>query len=293
MTVRAQPLVSDISLVDAVQAVRARLRFVLVLTVAIFVPLAIIVFTEAPVYRGYVTLVPSPPLVDPRPVPIGNGRFLIANVGRIGVFQEQIPANHALVLLRSRAISRRFIETEDLLPVLFADEWNHENQTWHETDIERQPTISDALELFEREVRFISWNRETRFVRVNIEWSDPGLAADWANGLVQLTDQLIRERDITEARQGIRYLEERLQVTPLDSVKQLIYNLIESYAKKIMVAQVKESYAFTVIDPAVAPQPEDTINMPVSFKLSLALIFAFGCSMLWVIVAFRFVGRAK
>ena len=53
-----------------------------------------------------------------------------------------------------------------------------------------------------------------------------------------------------------------------------------------------DSYAFTVIDPAVAPRPDDTINMPVSFKLSLALIFAVGCSMLWVIVTSTFVGRA-
>ena len=293
MTVGAQLLAPDITLVDAVNAVRTRFRFVLALAAAIFVPLAMLVFTEAPVYRGYVALVRSPPLVDPKPMPIGDGRFLMANVGRIGVFQKQLPPGHALMLLRSRAISRRFIETEGLLPVLFADEWNHENQKWRETDIERQPTISDALELFEREVRFISWDRETGFMRVNIEWSDPELAAKWANGLVQLTDQLVREQDIAEARQGIRYLEERVQVTPLDSVKQLIYELIESYAKKIMVAQVKESYVFMIIDPAVASQPEDTINMPVSFKLSLALIFAFGCSMLWVIVASRFVGWAK
>ena len=145
--------------------------------------------------------------------------------------------------------------------------------------------------MFEREVRFISYDRETNFIRVNIEWSDPELAANWANGLVQLTDRLIRERDIAEARQGIRYLEERVLATPIESVRQLIYELIESHVKKIMVARVKDSYVFTVIDPAVAPQPDDTINMPVSFKLSLALIFAFGCSMLWVIVAFKFVGR--
>jgi uncharacterized protein involved in exopolysaccharide biosynthesis len=292
MTVGTQPLAPDITLVDAVNAVRTRFRFVLALAVAIFVPVSMLVFTEAPVYRGYVTLVPSPPLVDPKPTLIGDGQFVMANVGRIGIFQQQISASHALVLLRSRAISRLFIESEGLLPVLFADEWDPENQKWREADIDRQPTISDALELFEREVRFISWDRQTRFTRVNIEWSDPELAADWANGLVQLTDRLIRERDIAEAQQSIRYLEERVQATPLDSVKQLIYALIESHLKKIMVARVKDSYAFTVIDPAVAPRLDDTINMPVSFKLSLVLIFAFGCSILWVIVASTFVGRA-
>jgi hypothetical protein len=64
-----------------------------------------------------------------------------------------------------------------------------------------------------------------------------------------------------------------------------MYELIESYGKKIMVANVKDSYVFTVIDPAMAPQADDTINMPLSFKFSLALIFALGCSILWAIAA--------
>ena len=292
MTGGAPPIASGIRLVDAVYAVRARFRFVLGLAAAIFVSVSILIFTEAPVYRAYVTLAPSPPLVDPNPTPTGDGRLVMSDVGNVGIFQQQPSATIAFALLRSKAISRHFIETEGLLPILFADDWDPVNQTWRETDIACQPTIGDALELFEREVRFMSFDSKTGFISVNIEWWDPQQAADWANGLVQLTDRLIRERDIAEARQSVRYLEERVQATSIDSVRQLLFKLIESYAKKIMVASVKDSYVFTVIDPAVTPQPNDTINMPVSFKLSLALIFAFGCSMLWVIVAFKFFDRA-
>ena len=288
MTVRSQPQASNLSLVDVVYAVRARIRFCLALAAAIFVPMSILVLTDAPVYRAYVTLAPAPPLVDPNPKPVGQGQLVMTDSGRVGIFQQQTSANSALELLRSKAISRRFIEAEGLLPVLFANEWDPETQTWRETDIDRQPTISDALELFEREVRFVSSDAGTGFIRVNIEWSDPELAANWANGLVQMTDRLIRERDIAEARQSIRYLEERAQGAPFLSVKQLIYKLIESYAKKVMVASVKDSYVFSVIDPAVTLPPDDTINMPASLKLSLALTFALGCSMVWVIVAAQF-----
>ena len=293
MTVGPQPLASDLRLVDAVNMVRARFRFVLVLATAIFVPMSMLVFTDAPVYRAYVTLAPAPPLVDPKPKPIGDGQLVMTDSGRIGIFQQQTSANNALALLRSKAISRQFIEAQGLLPVLFADEWDPETQAWREADIGRQPTISDALELFEREVRFISEDKGTGFVHVNIEWSHPEQAANWANGLVQMTDRLIRERDIAEARQSIRYLEERAQGAPFISVKRLIYQLIESHAKKIMVASVKESYVFTVIDPAVTPASDEMINMPVSFKLSLALTFALGCSMLWVIVVAPFGNRKE
>ena len=285
MTTTAQSIVSDIRLIDIVYAIRRRFRFVLTMAAAIFVLLSIFVFTEAPVYRAYVTLAPAPPLVDPNPTLAIDGLLGTTGVGNIGVFQAQTSANSALALLRSKAISRRYIETNNLLPILFADEWDSEDQVWRESDSDDQPTLNEALELFEREVRFISKNDATGFVRVNIEWSDPELAAKWANGLVEMTDRLIRERDIAEASRSIQFLEDRARNAPLESVKQLIYELIESNAKKIMVANVKDSYVYTVIDPAIAPQADDTINMPASLKLALVLIFALGCSMLWAIIA--------
>ena len=292
MMVGVQPLASDISLVDAVHTVRERFRLVLALTAAIFVAMSVLIFTEEPVYRAYVTLAPSPPLVDPSPMSVTEGLLGMTDVRNIGVFQAQTSPGNALALLRSKAMSRRFIEAEGLLPILFSDRWDAESHTWGESETDRQPTLGDALRLFEREVRFVSRNKMTGFVRVNIEWSDPELAANWANRLVEMTDNLIRERDIAEARQSIRYLEERALDTSIKSVKELIYQLIESQVKKIMVASAKENYVFTIIDPAVAQQSGDTINMPVSFKLSLALVFALGCSMLWVVVASAFGGKA-
>ena len=281
----AQPLASDIRLVDAVHTVRERFRLVLALTAAIFVAMTILVLTEEPVYRAYVTLAPSPPLVDPSPMSVTGGLMGLPDIRNIGVFQAQTSARSALALLRSKAMSRRFIEAEGLLPILFSDQWDADNQTWRESEADRQPTLGDALRLFEREVRFVSRNDATGFIRINVEWSDPELAANWANRLVEMTDGLIRERDIEEARQSIRFLEERARDAQLESVKQLMYKLIESHAKTIMVASIKDDYVFKVIDPAVTPQADDTINMPVSFKLSLVLIFAIASSVLWVIVA--------
>jgi len=285
-------LARDIRLVDAVHAVRERIRFVLSLAAAIFLTMAVLILTDAPAYRAYVTLAPSPPLIDPSPTSFDDSLFGMDDPGNIGVFQAQTSPNHAFALLRSKAISRRFIKANNLLPILFADQWDSEKQTWRDPEIDRQPTLSDALELFESEVRFMSKNPNTGFIRINIEWSDPELAANWANGLVDMTDSAIRERDIDEARQSIRFLQERVASATLEPVRQLMYKLIESHAKTIMVANIKENYVFTVIDPAVTLQADDTINMPASFKLSLALIFAFSCGALWVIIAAQFNKRS-
>lgn len=291
MMVGIPPLSHDVRLVDAVHVVRERIRFVLGLTTAIFLIMIVLILTDEPVYRAYVTLAPSSPLVDPRPASFTDGLLGASDSGNSGVFQAHTSANHAFALLQSKMISRRFIEAENLLPVLFADQWDSENETWRETNIDRQPTLNDALELFESEVRFIAKDGNTGFIRINIEWSDPELAANWANRLVDMTDKVIRQRDIAEAKHGIQFLQERIENASLESVRQLMYQLIESHAKTIMVASIKENYAFTVIDPAVTLESRDTINMSASFKLSLGLIFAFGCGALYVFAAAQYRAR--
>ena len=142
--------------------------------------------------------------------------------------------------------------------------------------------VRDALDVFERDVRYVSRNDATKFIRINIEWTDPDLAAAWANRLVELTDEVLRQRDIREAQNSIKFLQEEASRASLESVRQLIYSLIESYSKTIMLARVKDNYVFNIIDPATAPTVDEPINMPISFRLSLALLLALGCGLLYV-----------
>lgn len=287
---KSQPFTRELTLVDAAHVVSERIRSVLIATTVVFLALCVLILTEEPVYRAYVTLAPSAPLVDPTPKLMADS--LLGGSDNLGAFQSRTSTNHAFALLQSRAISRRLIESENLMPTLFADQWDIEKQTWRARDIDSQPTLADALDLFESEVRFVSKDASTGFIRINIEWTEPELAANWANRLVEIADDAIREQDISEARQSIQFLERQLEDSSVESVKQLIYELIESHAKTILVASVEDNYVFSVIDSAVAPQHDETINMPVSFKMSLALIFAFCCGALWVIVAAQFNKRS-
>jgi len=293
----AHPAVAgDLRLADILLALGERKRSVLAVIIAVFVVMAVVVVIEQPVYRAYVSVAPSEPLVDTRANMLAAGLlgFGYGGPASAEVFPPQTSMIEAFALLGSRSMSRRFIQAEELMPVLFAEQWDAESGGWMDPDPASQPSIDDALELFERDIRFISRNNATGFMRINIEWTDPLLAARWANGLVAMTDEAIRERDIKEAEQSIRYLQEQIGQVPLESVRQLMYSLIESYTKTIMVARVKDSYAFTIIDPAVAPRIDEPVNMPVSFKLSLALLLALGCGLLYGVAAqawMRYHGR--
>ena len=273
-------------LVDFIASLRANRLAAGFVAVLVFASLAVVSLLDTPVYRAYATLGPAAPLVNPDRVSLTEELigFGLGGMPEFDVFQARTSATAAFALLNSQAIARRYIESENLLPVLFAELWDAENGAWVSSDPARQPTMNDALDIFMRDVRFLSRSPATGFVRINVEWPDPRLAAEWANGLAELTDEAIRERDIREAQEAIEFLKSRAESAPLESVRQLIFALIESYTKTIVVANVKDNYAFTVIDPAVPPGPDEAINMPISFRLSLALLCAIGAGLVWVYV---------
>lgn len=268
---------AEVRLIDVVRAIRNQPLLVVSLTVVVFAILATIAIFDEPVYRAYVTLAPEPPLVDRGQLSLSDQLLNPGATFDVTAYQPQTSPNQAFGLLRSRAMTRQFIESEELLPTLFAEDWDAQKQGWRDDDPDRHPTIGDAVRLFEREVRFISKDASTGLIRVNIEWNDPVLAAHWANGLVEIADREIRRRDIQEATERIKFLEAKAKEESLDSVRKLIYGLVESNTQTIMLANVKDNYAFTIIDPAIAPQIDDSINMPAAFRFSIALVVALSC----------------
>ncbi len=284
MALASQAIRAEFRIVDALQIVRDRLLFVFVMAALIVMLEAMFIFTEQPRYQAHVTIAPAMPLTDPSPTAGAAGLVSAAIFGGPGLFADRDMERNALALLGSRLVTRRFIESEDLLPVFFSDAWDAVNGTWIESDPALQPAINDAVELFENEIRFISRDVRSGLVQVNIEWSDPVLAAQWANALVKVADEMIRKRDIDEATENIRFLRDMVETSTYVSVRQIGYRLIEANTKKAMLARVKESYAFTIIDPAVIPDPGYIVNMSASLKLTFAVVLAFGCSILWVVV---------
>ena len=61
-------------------------------------------------------------------------------------------------------------------------------QTWQVQSGEA-PTMEDAYRLFDS-IRNVDEDIQTGLVTVTVDWSDPKLAAEWANGLVQDVNEL-------------------------------------------------------------------------------------------------------
>jgi len=115
------------------------------------------------------------------------------------------------------------------------------------------PTPDEVFRAFD-EVRSVTEDKDTGLVTLTIEWYDPNLAARWANEYVKAANEYIRAQKIQEAQQSLQYLSQQIQQTSVAEMHSALYRLVEDELKQSMVANVRDQYAFKVIDPATVPE---------------------------------------
>ncbi len=185
----------------------------------------------------------------------------------------------AVQMLQSQVLAREFIEENKLLPVLFADDWDQPRQTWSG----HSHTLNEAVRDFDRGIRSVIEDRRTGLVTVRITWRDPVQAAVWANELVRRANARLRSRAIARAQGSIDYLKREARNTDVVEIQQSLYRLMEDQYKNLLLANVSEDYAFSIIDPAYPPDPKQYVFPRRGlfifggffFALVLALIWAF------------------
>ncbi len=167
------------------------------------------------------------------------------NLGRSGGATEE-----AIATLQSEALTERYIEQNNLLPILFSARWNPANHSWKG----KAPTLWDGNAYFAASVRKVTEDAKTGLVTMVIRWKDPQLAATWANGLVAMTNDYLRSGAIQESERDIQYLSEQANKATAIDLRHEIYTLMEGEIDKEMMARGSQEFAFKIIDPAEAPQ---------------------------------------
>lgn len=205
--------------------------------------------------------------------------------GMVGL-PSQARGREPLAVLRSNGFVSDFINENKLLPKLFADKWDDVLGNW-QPGLESPPDVRDGVAYFEDSVRTITEDKRTGAVYLTIEWTDPALAARWANQMATAINEEMSRRALREAEASIAYLQAQLEVSEVVAVQQSVGRLLESEMQKVMLARATDDFAFRVIDSAVAPKK------PVRPKMAL-VVLSFGMigTMLallsvWIEVLFR------
>lgn len=230
----------EIDLIAFLRVLWERKYVVVFITVLFGLASIVIAITATPIYRAdvVVTKVSDANLTGAGSLASqfgGLGRLVGMNLGQGGLGRE------AQAVLESRRLVEEFIKRNDILKEL-------------------SPADGDSLTLWRAVERFRELRLTIRedategITTVSINWTDPAIAARWANEFVALANELIRTRAREESERNIEYLNKQIEQTKEVELQRVMYNLIETETQTLMLANARVEYAFTIVDPAVAPE---------------------------------------
>lgn len=212
----------------------------LIIAMALVLGLAAVYYalTATPIYRAEVVLADAPDRsmngMGSLPGQLGG----LASLAGLGGTLAGTTAREAQAFLISNRLAEEFVKRQELKKVLMPAKL-------------KSPSLWFAVKRFREQVLSVNRDKLTGITTVGVEWRDPVVAARWANGFVTLANELIRERATRESTRNIAYLQNQLERTNVVEMQRVMYNLIETETKTLMLAAGRIEYAFTVVDPAV------------------------------------------
>ncbi|MDB4020962.1 Wzz/FepE/Etk N-terminal domain-containing protein [Litorivicinus sp.] len=209
-----------------------------------------------------------------------------------------------LEILQSRDFVSKFIKDERLEPRLLAllsydplYKVERLNQEIYDQDIGKwlrkvnlprksEPSEQELYDVFLKkfEVKRIG---TSQIISISFEHQSPLLGFDIVSKIIQRLDDYSRQKDKRKFENAIEYLAAQLSETRLVEVERVLYQMIESHTKKLMLAEVNSDYAFQVIDRAYIPEKKSGPRrsfMVISSSLIGALLGGF---FILILAAFR------
>jgi len=240
-----------------------RHKAIVALTAAVFTATAIyLALTATPLFRGE-TVITVMKESGGGMEELGGGQ-LGGLASLAGLNLDETPQDRQwMAVLQSRQLVEEFVKRNGVLPQLSRGA--------------KQPlTLWAGVLQFRKNYMLITQDKTKGVTTVTIDWTDPATAARWSNGFVELANELIRKRAIDNANRNIDYLNKQVARTNDVELQRVMYNLIESQTKTLMLANGRDEYAFTIVDPAVTPEKRHSPRRTLMTLTGLFIGLVFG-----------------
>lgn len=213
-------------------------------------------------------------------------------------------------VLQSRAFNLHIVQKYNLLPKLYAERWNAEENKWriagrrqinpertfwqrifgYDKDSgEYQPTPIDGAMLM---IEKLNVESTGNLMQIGFEDKAPAFCASMLQRYLMELDQYLRSREIERITENKRYLEKLLQThgnsEMAKGIRQLLLNQIEA----IMYAKGTSDFIYNVVDPPLIPQYPIKPKRSVILVLSVFVALFFGVFLAFFIEFLRNVRNA-
>lgn len=189
-------------------------------------------------------------------------------------------------ILRSRSFALNFIKKYELEPELVAAVgWDSSNGIVYDPDIfysesnkwvdPNSSALSDwsLIKAF-HECLEIHQNEKTKFIDLYFHHYSPDFSAKVLSDVVKEVNNVLMERDVSEAERSLSYLYKQVNETSIAEMKPILFDLIEEQLKTIMLAEVRDEYALSIVDPVLVPEkPAKPLRVVIAFFFSMFSVF--------------------
>lgn len=258
-------------------------RWVIIGITSLFAVASIIVSLMLPnIYRAEVLL--APVSVDSKG---GSMAATLSNLGGLASLAgismgTSSSIEESLAVLKSKTFLWQFVEDNKLMPILFHEQWDAEQGKWIEPDVDPPPTLWDAYRLLTDGILTVSADKKTGLVTLAVEWTDPTVAAQWANELVARLNSYLRNLAIARSEDNLKYLNDELKRNTVADFRQTLYELIAKEQQTAMLANTRREYAVRTIDAAIEPDKKSKPKR--ALIVILATLLGAMLSVVWIFV---------
>ena len=247
---------NDIDLIKQIRTIFIEWKKIVIVTIfcsgfAVFYSLKV-----QEVFKAEILLSPSQEESSIASSPLGQFGGLAAMAG-ISI-PSSTNTEKVLAILKTREFLKKFIKNKNLLPLIFYDNWDKSTNSWKIEEAQEENLLIEKGILALQEA--IKTEKKSSLIELSITWTDPEIAANWANDLIQQLNEQLRKKAVADSQKRIGYLKAELAKTTLQDMRAVLYSLLESEKQRAMLANVNDEFALDVIDPAVTPKFREKPN---------------------------------
>lgn len=264
----------EISLFEYLNVIIKRKVLVIIIILISVSVTAFITFRSPKIYQATAVIIPASQPTQQ------TGMSALAT--QFGISTTPVANVSELVkLLKSNILMERVLERRDLLSIFFKKEnlaeMTAEAKIWN--------GIRNLQSIFT-----VNHNQREGVIELSAEFTDPKIAADIINYMLsELTDYMSSEaKRVAESNR--KYLESLIEKNSDPLIRQKIYSLVAQQIETSMMAEVKENFAFKVIDPPKAP------DRKIKPKIKKTILLSFVVSLLagiFIALFVEYIGKTK
>jgi uncharacterized protein involved in exopolysaccharide biosynthesis len=249
----------EINLIDYIKIIWKHRQLIIVIVIAAVVVTAIIALFTTKIYEAKAVIAPAGTRTD-----MGGMSVVAAQFGLAAPISANI--TEIVNVLNSDILKDRIIKKYNLLPLFFKSD-AFKGETENQKLWEGIRTLNSILK--------INYAIKENVIIISAQYKDPKIAADLVKNTLDELTELMSSEAKRVADTNKKYLESQIDKTFDPFIRTKIYTMIAQQIETSMMAEVKENFAFKVIDPARVPdraiKPKKRQMVMVSFVVSLLL----------------------